>query len=102
MSSGLPRQLGYTVRQYRREAPGDTEALIADMQFEAADKDEAIAVVESALAPKFKPQTDRIELLDEAGNPVWRKDARPSASIHAAGKPATRHQTCRLSRGITD
>jgi hypothetical protein len=75
MSSGPPRQMLYSVRHYRRNAPRDAETLIADMQFEATDKDEAVAVVESALAPKFKPQTDRIELLDEKGNPVWRKDA---------------------------
>ena len=76
MSWSLPRQMLYSVRHYRRDASGGAEALIADMQFEAADKDEAIAVVEDALAPKFKPQTDRIELLDESGNPVWRKDAK--------------------------
>ncbi len=76
MSSGSPRQMRFTVRQYRRTPPGDAEILLADMQFEAADGGEAIAIVESALGPKFKPDTDRVELLDDAGNPVWRKDAR--------------------------
>ncbi len=66
----------FIVRHFRRGfEPGDAELPIAEMQFEAADKGEAITIVESALAPKFKPKTDRIELLDDQDNPVWRKDA---------------------------
>lgn len=74
MPSNLSKQSSYTVRHYRRLSPGAAENLVGEMQFDAADPSEAIAIVESALAPKFKLAKDRIELLDEEGSPVWCKN----------------------------